>query len=50
MTAISKTFVRYRFAMVAGGCPYPGIDGREVANKLKYGYRIPKPKHTDQQL
>ncbi|CAH3180398.1 unnamed protein product [Porites lobata] len=33
-----------------GGCPYPGIEGREIANKLKNGYRMPKPKHIDQNL
>ncbi|KAM7440137.1 hypothetical protein ABFA07_010631 [Porites harrisoni] len=33
-----------------GGCPYPGIEGREIANKLKSGYRMPKPKHIDQNL
>ena len=38
---------RSRFA---GGCPYPGIEGREIANKLKNGYRMPKPKHIDQNL
>ena len=34
----------------AGGCPYPGIEGDQIANKLKDGYRMPKPKHIDQKL
>ncbi|CAH3157510.1 unnamed protein product [Porites lobata] len=33
-----------------GGCPYPGIEGDQIANKLKDGYRMPKPKHIDQKL
>ncbi|XP_078379893.1 proto-oncogene tyrosine-protein kinase receptor Ret-like isoform X2 [Oculina patagonica] len=33
-----------------GGSPYPGINGREIANKLQKGYRMPKPKHVDDQL
>jgi len=33
-----------------GGSPYPGINGHEIANRLKKGYRMPKPKHVDQQL
>ena len=36
--------------MFVGGCPYPGIEGRQIANKLKNGYRMPKPKHIDQKL
>ena len=40
-TAVSETI---------GGTPYPGINGREIANKLQKGYRMPKPKHVDQQL
>ena len=34
----------------AGGCPYPGIEGDQIANKLKDGYRMPKSKHIDQKL
>ncbi|KAL9964729.1 hypothetical protein ACROYT_G028409 [Oculina patagonica] len=33
-----------------GGSPYPGINPREIANKLQKGYRMPKPKHVDDQL
>ncbi|XP_022796395.1 fibroblast growth factor receptor 1-A-like [Stylophora pistillata] len=33
-----------------GGSPYPAINAREIANKLQQGYRMPKPKHVDQQL
>lgn len=33
-----------------GGSPYPGINGREIANKLQQGYRMPKPQHVDHQL
>ncbi|XP_078380217.1 uncharacterized protein LOC144663159 [Oculina patagonica] len=33
-----------------GGSPYPGINGREIPNKLQKGYRMPKPKHVDDQL
>ncbi|XP_068685574.1 tyrosine kinase receptor Cad96Ca-like [Montipora foliosa] len=33
-----------------GGCPYPGISGYQIANLLKKGYRMPKPKHVDQNL
>lgn len=38
------------FAMFIGGSPYPGINGREIANKLQQGYRMPKPLHVDHQL
>jgi len=38
------------FAIFIGGSPYPGINGREIANKLQQGYRMPKPKHVDRQL
>ena len=43
-------FVQRLFRSFTGGCPYPGIEGREIANKLKNGYRMPKPKHIDQNL
>ncbi|KAL9964713.1 hypothetical protein ACROYT_G028392 [Oculina patagonica] len=33
-----------------GGSPYPGINPRAIANKLQKGYRMPKPKHVDDQL
>ncbi|KAL9964728.1 hypothetical protein ACROYT_G028408 [Oculina patagonica] len=33
-----------------GGSPYPGINPRVIANKLQKGYRMPKPKHVDDQL
>ncbi|XP_015748613.1 PREDICTED: tyrosine-protein kinase receptor Tie-1-like isoform X2 [Acropora digitifera] len=33
-----------------GGCPYPGINGHQMADVLKKGYRMPKPKHVDQHL
>lgn len=33
-----------------GGSPYPGIKGREIADKLQKGYRMQKPKHVDEQL
>ncbi|XP_068685081.1 proto-oncogene tyrosine-protein kinase receptor Ret-like [Montipora foliosa] len=33
-----------------GGCPYPGISGYQIANLLKKGYGMPKPKHVDQNL
>ena len=36
--------------MFTGGSPYPRINGRDIANNLKTGYRMPKPKHVDQQL
>ncbi|XP_066024509.1 fibroblast growth factor receptor 2 isoform X3 [Pocillopora verrucosa] len=33
-----------------GGSPYPAINAREIAEKLQQGYRMPKPKHVDEQL
>ncbi|KAL9964722.1 hypothetical protein ACROYT_G028402 [Oculina patagonica] len=36
--------------LTAGGSPYPGINPRVIANKLQKGYRMPKPKHVDDQL
>lgn len=33
-----------------GGSPYPAINAREIAKKLQQGYRMPKPKHVDEQL
>jgi len=38
------------FAIFIGGSPYPGINGREIANKLQEGYRMPKPQHVDHEL
>lgn len=32
------------------GSPYPAINAREIAEKLQQGYRMPKPKHVDEQL
>ena len=34
----------------SGGSPYPGINGYEIARKLKQGYRMPKPQHVDYNL
>ena len=36
--------------MSIGGSPYPAINAREIAKKLQQGYRMPKPKHVDEQL
>ncbi|XP_067039370.1 fibroblast growth factor receptor 3-like isoform X2 [Acropora muricata] len=33
-----------------GGSPYPRIEGREMANLLQQGYRMPKPEHVDNDL
>ncbi|XP_073254898.1 proto-oncogene tyrosine-protein kinase receptor Ret-like [Porites lutea] len=33
-----------------GGSPYPGINGRDIPNKLQKGYRMPKPKHVEKKL
>ncbi|XP_015774998.1 PREDICTED: tyrosine-protein kinase receptor Tie-1-like isoform X1 [Acropora digitifera] len=33
-----------------GGSPYPRMDGRKIANLLQQGYRMPKPKHVDDEL
>ncbi|PFX16321.1 Proto-oncogene tyrosine-protein kinase receptor Ret [Stylophora pistillata] len=51
-----NVIVRWSFGVVlyeiftVGGSPYPGINGREIAGKLQKGYRMPKPKHVDEQL
>ena len=36
--------------LIAGGCPYPNMDGRRIAARLQEGYRMPKPSHVDDQL
>ncbi|XP_044171636.1 fibroblast growth factor receptor 2-like [Acropora millepora] len=33
-----------------GGSPYPRTKGREIANLLQQGYRMPKPEHVDNDL
>ena len=49
LSTVSRT-ISCLFAMFIGGSPYPGINGREIANKLQQGYRMPKPQHVDHQL
>ena len=34
--------------VLPGGSPYPRMDGRKIANLLQDGYRMPKPKHVDE--
>lgn len=41
---------KHCISFLSGGSPYPGVNGRDVAYKLKNGYRMPKPKHVDQKL
>ncbi|KAM7446169.1 Endothelium-specific receptor tyrosine kinase 1 [Porites harrisoni] len=33
-----------------GGSPYPQVDGRKIVSLLQDGYRMPKPKHVDDEL
>lgn len=33
-----------------GGSPYPRMNGRKIASLLQQGYRMPKPKHLDDEL
>ena len=42
--------VLFCFVLIAGGCPYPNMDGRRIAARLQEGYRMPKPSHVDDQL
>ncbi len=36
--------------MHLGGVPYPKIQNRAIADLLRQGYRMPKPKHVDDAL
>ncbi|CAH3158201.1 unnamed protein product [Porites lobata] len=33
-----------------GGSPYPRMDGRKIVSLLQDGYRMPKPRHVDDEL
>ena len=43
----SWSFFRFFFFVSPGGCPYPRIDRRKLADLLQQGYRMPKPAHLD---
>jgi len=36
--------------LTVGGSPYPDINARQIAGKIKEGYRMPKPRHLDSKL
>ena len=38
------------FFVSPGGCPYPRIDRRKLADLLQQGYRMPNPAHLDDEL
>ena len=40
----------FSFFLFKGGSPYPRMEGREIANLLQQGYRMPKPEHVDDDL
>ena len=35
---------------LSGGSPYPQVDGRKIVSLVQDGYRMPKPKHVDDEL
>ena len=38
------------FFIFEGGSPYPRIEGKEIANFLQQGRRMPQPEHVDDVL
>ena len=36
--------------LILGGCPYAGINARQIASKLQEGFRMRKPKHVDKKM